>query len=119
MDYLEEYYNNYDEEGRLLSRHGQVEFLTTMKYIEECLKDLSDPSIIEIGAGTGRYSVSLAKQGFRVTAVELIEHNLEVLRSKLDGSDSRSSRHTRLRSRGSTRVPNTSRGAPFPPPSSR
>ncbi|MBR2806054.1 MAG: methyltransferase domain-containing protein [Oscillospiraceae bacterium] len=87
MDYLEEYYNSYDEEGRLLSRHGQVEFLTTMKYIEECLKDLSDPSIIEIGAGTGRYSVSLAKQGFRVTAVELIEHNLEVLRSKLDGSE--------------------------------
>ncbi|MBR2672811.1 MAG: class I SAM-dependent methyltransferase [Oscillospiraceae bacterium] len=87
MDYLEEYYNNYDEEGRLLSRHGQVEFLTTMKYIEECLKDISDPSIIEIGAGTGRYSVSLAKQGFRVTAVELIEHNLEVLRSKLDGSE--------------------------------
>ena len=87
MDYLEEYYNNYDEEGRLLSRHGQVEFLTTMKYIEECLKDISDPNIIEIGAGTGRYSVSLAKQGFRVTAVELIEHNLEVLRSKLDGSE--------------------------------
>ena len=33
--------------------------------------------------------------------------------------NSRSSRHTRLHSRGSTRVPNTSRGAPFPPPSSR
>ena len=28
-------------------------------------------------------------------------------------------RHTRLHSRGSTRVPPTSRGAPFPPPSSR
>ena len=28
-------------------------------------------------------------------------------------------RHTRLHSRGSTMVPNTSRGAPFPPPSSR
>ena len=31
MNYLEEYYNNYDEEGRLLSRHGQVEYLTTMR----------------------------------------------------------------------------------------
>ena len=29
------------------------------------------------------------------------------------------SRHTRLHSRGSTRVPPTSRGAPFPPPSLR
>ena len=88
MNYLEEYYNAYDEEGRLLSRHGQVEYLTTMKYIEKCLKGLSDPSIIEVGAGTGRYSVTLAKRGLRVTAVELIEHNLEILRSKLDGTES-------------------------------
>ena len=88
MNYLEEFYNNYDEEGRLLSRHGRVEYLTTMKYIEKYLKDLSDPSIIEVGAGTGRYSVTLAKRGLRVTAVELIEHNLKILRSKLDGTES-------------------------------
>ena len=88
MNYLEEYYNNYDEEGRLLSRHGQVEYLTTMRYIEECLEGISDPGVLEVGAGTGRYSVTLAKQGIRMTAVELIEHNLEILRSKLDGTES-------------------------------
>ena len=88
MNYLEEYYNNYDEEGRLLSRHGQVEYLTTMRYIKECLEGITDPSILEVGAGTGRYSVTLAKQEIRVTAVELIEHNLEILRSKLDGTES-------------------------------
>ena len=87
MDYLETYYNNYDEEGRLLSRHGQVEYLTTMRYIEECLEGISDPSILEVGAGTERYSVTLAKQGYKVTAVELIEHNLGILRSKLDGTE--------------------------------
>ena len=87
MDYLNEYYSRYDEEGRLLSRHGQVEYRTTMKYIRESLAGISDPSILEIGAGTGRYSVTLAKQGYRVTAVELIEHNLEQLRAKLDGSE--------------------------------
>ena len=87
MNILEEYYNNYDEESRLLSRHGQVEFLTTMKYIHACAEELNAKSIIEIGAGTGRYSLPLAKEGFNVTAVELIEHNLEVLRSKLDGSE--------------------------------
>ncbi|MBO4834896.1 MAG: methyltransferase domain-containing protein [Lachnospiraceae bacterium] len=87
MNHLEEYYNNYDEEGRLLSRHGQVEYLTTMRYIKGCLEDISDPNILEIGAGTGRYSVTLAKQGFQVTAVELIKHNLEILRSKLDGTE--------------------------------
>ena len=87
MSYLEDYYNQYDEEGRLLSRHGQVEYLTTMKYINECLSGTSDPAILEIGAGTGRYSVTLAKQGHRVTAVELIPRNLEILKSKLDGSE--------------------------------
>lgn len=87
MNYLESFYHNYDEEGRLLSRHGQVEYLTTMKYIHESLAGLSDPTILEIGAGTGRYSVTLAKQGFRVTAVELIAHNLEILKAKLDGSE--------------------------------
>lgn len=87
MSYLEDYYNNYDEEGRLLTRRGQVEYLTTMKYIRECLSGVAESTILEIGAGTGRYCVTLAKQGYRVTAVELIPHNLELLKSKLDGSE--------------------------------
>ena len=87
MNFLEEYYNDYDEEGRLLSQHGQVEYLTTMRFIKECLEGIADPRILEVGAGTGRYSVTLAKQGLPVTAVELIEHNLEKLRSKLDGTE--------------------------------
>ena len=87
MSYLEEYYNSYNEEGRLLSQHGQVEYLTTMKYIRECLSEIPEPTILEVGAGTGRYSVTLAKQGYQVTAVELIPHNLELLKSKLDGSE--------------------------------
>lgn len=87
MHYLEEYYTHYNEDGRLLSRHGQVEYLTTMKYIRACLAQASAPTILEIGAGTGRYSVTLAKQGYRVTAVELIAHNLALLQAKLDGSE--------------------------------
>ncbi len=87
MNYLAEFYNNYSEDERLLSRHGQVEYLTTMKYIQEYLTKISNPKILEIGAGTGRYSVTLAKQGFDVTAVELIEHNLELLKSKLNGTE--------------------------------
>lgn len=87
MEYLESYYNNYNEDGRLLSRHGQVEYLTTMKYIRECLSGVEAPSILEVGAGTGRYSVTLAKQGLRVTAVELLAHNLALLKAKLDGTE--------------------------------
>lgn len=40
-----------------------------------------------IGAGTGRYSVTLAKEGYDVTAVELVQHNLDILQSKLNGSE--------------------------------
>ena len=87
MSYLEDYYNSYNEEGRLLSRHGQVEYLTTMKYIHEVLSGIEEPTVLEVGAGTGRYSVALARQGFRVTAVELVSHNLELLKAKLDGSE--------------------------------
>lgn len=83
MDFLETYYQNYDEDGRLISRHGQVEYITTRKYIRE---HLSEP-ILEVGAGTGRYSVTLTKEGFDVTAVDLVAHNLEILRKKLDGSE--------------------------------
>lgn len=87
MNLIEEFYKNYNEEERLLVRHGQVEYLTTMKYIKEFLTGITNPKILEIGAGTGRYSVTLAKQGFNVTAVDLVEHNLELLKAKLDGKE--------------------------------
>ena len=87
MSYLEDHYNAYDEDGRLLSRHGQVEYRTTMKYIKACLAEHENVKILEVGAGTGRYSVTLAKEGYDVTAVELLPHNLEILRAKLDGSE--------------------------------
>ena len=84
--YLIDYYKNYNEDGRLTeSRHGQVEYLTTRKYIDAFAKKTD--RLLEIGAGTGRYSVTLAKQGYDVTAVELVESNLNILRSKLDGSE--------------------------------
>ena len=49
MGFLEDYYSHYDEEGRLLSRHGQVEYLTTMKYIRESLEGVSAPHVLEVG----------------------------------------------------------------------
>ena len=87
MSLLEEYYNSRDEEKRLLSQHGQIEYLTTVKHIHECASRFDSPQMLEVGAGTGRYSVALAKEGYSVTAVELVPRNLEVLKSKLDGSE--------------------------------
>ena len=81
LKYLTEYYNNYNEEGRLASKHGQVEFLTTMKYIDMYIK--KGMRVLEVGAGTGRYSLALAEKGFQVDAIELIQHNMDILKSKI------------------------------------
>lgn len=74
--YLIDFYNHYDEDSRLRPKHGTVEFLTTMRYIEKYRKP--GDCVLEIGAGTGRYSHALARQGYKVDAVELIEHNIEI-----------------------------------------
>lgn len=73
---LTDFYSNYDEEGRLLSKHGQVEYLTTMRYIEKYLRP--GMRILEIGAATGRYSHALARNGYQVDAVELVQHNIDI-----------------------------------------
>lgn len=89
MTELEEYYNKFNEEKRLNSRHGQVEFRVSMKYIQEYLQECekagrakSQIKLLDIGAGTGRYSVAIANEGYDVTAVELVKHNLGLLKAK-------------------------------------
>lgn len=77
-EYLAEYYASHDEHSCLASKSGNVEFFTTMTYIEKYLKQ--GMRIIEIGAGTGRYSHALARKGFQVDAVELMEHNIEIFK---------------------------------------
>lgn len=89
MTKLEEYYNKFNEEKRLDSRHGQVEYRLTMKYIHDVLNRIktnqgNDKSIkiLDIGAGTGKYCVSLSDEGYDVTAVELVKYNLGMLKKK-------------------------------------
>lgn len=74
-----DFYTQYDEDTRVdRSRQGQLEYLTTMHYIHRHAPKGS--RLLEIGAGTGRYSIALAREGFDVTAVELVEHNLDILK---------------------------------------
>ena len=47
---LIKYYNKFNEDKRLTHRHGIVEFNTTIKYIDEILKKIDNPKIIDVGA---------------------------------------------------------------------
>ena len=83
---INSFYNQIDEDGRLQkNRHGQMEYYTTMTYIHRYTTFHS--KILEVGAGTGRYTIALAKEGMDVTAVELVESNLAVLRENSKGME--------------------------------
>ncbi len=84
VEIVRTFYNGIDEDSRLeRSRHGQLEYATTMHYIQRYAGNGS--RILEIGAGTGRYSIALAKAGYEVMAVELVEHNLGILQKNGEG----------------------------------
>lgn len=77
---LIEYYNKFNEDKRLTRRHGKIEFIVTLKYIHDYLNKMNNPKIIDIGAGTGKYSIELSNQGYDVTAIELVKHNLSYIK---------------------------------------
>jgi len=79
--YITDYYNDYNEDERTKSRHGSVEFTTNMKYIRAYVPQ--GAKILDVGAGTGVYSMALAMDGYDVHAIELVEHNIEVFRANL------------------------------------
>lgn len=93
MNELIAHYNKFNEDKRLTRRHGQVEYITTMQYIHKYLEILQGENakdttlqILDIGAGTGRYAVELAKEGHDVTAVEYVKYNLGRLKQNANAA---------------------------------
>ena len=80
IEALKNYYESHDEDMRLAPKRGMVEFLTTIHYVEKYLE--KDMKILEIGAGSGRYSHYFAGNGYKVDAVELMECNIEKFKEK-------------------------------------
>lgn len=79
---LNEIYQVFDEDKRLNQTNASsVEFLTVTRFIDRYLND--GIKILDIGAGTGVYSLHYAKKGFEVTAVEPVRRNLDCLISKI------------------------------------
>ena len=77
---LNEVYGGGGEAERLTStRRGQLEFFTTMSYIDRMAPHPC--RVLELGAGTGAYTAALAEKGHQVTAVELADKNYELLKA--------------------------------------
>ena len=76
------YKDGYVEDVRLTKdKVHQIEFITTTKYIEKYLKP--GDRILEVGAGTGVYSLYYANKGYQVDALELVQANIDVLKTKI------------------------------------
>lgn len=75
------YYNDDPErEHWRLERH-QLEYDLTWRYLDQYLP--AEGSILEVGAGTGRYTLELARRGFAITAVDMSSTLLEECRKSI------------------------------------
>lgn len=81
---LNDFYQNIcDEDSRLIKdKRHKIEFITTTTYIEKYLK--KGDRILEVGAATGRYSLHYAKKGYKVNAIDYVQHNIDILNSKIE-----------------------------------
>ena len=76
------YSNTYDEDIRLTKdNYHSLEYITTKVYIDKYLKP--GDRILEVGAGTGAYSLHYAGLGYKVNSIEFVNRNLDVLKSKI------------------------------------
>ena len=76
------YQNAYEEDNRLIKDKAHFfEFITTTTYIDKYLKN--NDRILEVGAGTGAYSLFYANKGYQVDALELVQANVDVIKSRI------------------------------------
>ena len=79
MDKVIKHYNNYDEQARLSSVLGQIEYERTQNIISRYIK--SPPAkVLDVGGATGRYSCWLAYEGYEVHLVDPVPRHIEQAR---------------------------------------
>jgi 2-polyprenyl-3-methyl-5-hydroxy-6-metoxy-1,4-benzoquinol methylase len=81
LENLVSYYKDQDEDARLkIDRAHNLEYLTTMKYLDKICKD--HVTILDACAGTGAYCFSLAEKGHTVTAGDIVPANVDIIKEK-------------------------------------
>ena len=80
MNNLEKYYNKFNEDKRLKTRHGQIEMAVCLHYINKYISGKEGLNILDVGAGTGAYTKVLCGMGHNVCSIEPVKKNLSVLK---------------------------------------
>lgn len=77
----------YDELAREYDRRYQNPELAYMHSVEDevLLKHLSKGVVLDIGSGTGRQSILLAKNGYRIIGIDISSEMIEIARAKAAG----------------------------------
>ena len=75
--------SEYDKK-RWLSGTGQYVDKTQKEIVASMLGDISGKKILEIGAGTGRFSLLLAEMGGEVTALDISQEMLDIVKGKAE-----------------------------------
>lgn len=78
MSKIINYYNQFDEWGRL--EREPIEFQVNWHYIKKYLP--KNGFILDNGAGPGKYSMMLAKEGYQVTLTDLTPRLVEIAENK-------------------------------------
>jgi ubiquinone/menaquinone biosynthesis C-methylase UbiE len=78
MNNIINYYNQFDEWGRL--EREPVEFQVNLHYIKKYMPLTG--SILDNGAGPGKYSMELAKNGYKVSLTDLTPRLVEMAENK-------------------------------------
>ena len=86
------YYNGDPQREHARLEQHQLEYELTWRYLDRYLP--AQGSILEVGAGPGRYTLELARRGYSLTAVDLSAGLLETCRKGL--TDAGLEKHVRL-----------------------
>jgi 2-polyprenyl-3-methyl-5-hydroxy-6-metoxy-1,4-benzoquinol methylase len=73
---FENYAQTYDKEIFTQGTSGECDFIEKELGFNKSLK------ILDIGCGTGRHSIELAKRGYRITGIDLSESQLKMAKEK-------------------------------------
>lgn len=84
MSKIISYYNQFDEWGRL--DREPIEFQVNWHYIKKYLPKTGH--VLDNGAGPGKYSMRLAKEGYQVTLTDLTPRLVEIAKNKAKELDS-------------------------------